>query len=38
MGVKNLPSMYINGSLVYSSIIPSRQELYTKIENSKSEL
>jgi uroporphyrinogen decarboxylase len=38
VGVKNLPSMYINGKLVYSSIIPSRQELYDKIETSKSEI
>ena len=27
MGVKNLPSMYINGKLKFSSIIPSRNEL-----------
>ena len=38
MGVKNLPSMYINGKLIYSSIIPSRQELYAKIEESKLEI
>jgi len=27
MGVKNLPSIYINGELKYSSIIPSRNDL-----------
>ncbi|HHV96534.1 MAG TPA: uroporphyrinogen decarboxylase [Clostridiaceae bacterium] len=27
MGVKNLPSIYINGQLKFSSIIPSREEL-----------
>ena len=32
MGVSNLPSMYINGELAYKSIIPSRQELFAKIE------
>ncbi len=32
MGVKNLPSIYLNGKLAYSSIIPSRQELFAKIE------
>lgn len=26
MGVKNLPSIYINGELKYSSIIPSKEE------------
>ncbi|PAB60472.1 uroporphyrinogen decarboxylase family protein [Anaeromicrobium sediminis] len=31
MGVTNLPSIYINGELVYSSIIPSRQEFIDKI-------
>lgn len=31
MGVKNLPSMYINGELAYGSIIPSREELIAKI-------
>ena len=30
MGVVNLPSIYINGALAYSSIIPSREELYAK--------
>ena len=33
MGVKNLPSIYINGELKYSSIIPSRKELFEMIEN-----
>ncbi|MEA4938839.1 MAG: uroporphyrinogen decarboxylase family protein [Christensenella sp.] len=32
MGVKNLPSIYINGTLKFSSIIPSREELQTAIE------
>ena len=32
MGVGKLPSMYINGELAYSSIIPSRDELFKKIE------
>jgi len=32
MGVKNLPSIYINGVLKFSSIIPSREELQTAIE------
>jgi uroporphyrinogen decarboxylase len=32
MGVKNLPSIYINGELKYSSIIPSRNDLFTSIE------
>jgi uroporphyrinogen decarboxylase len=27
MGVKNLPSIYVNGELKYSSIIPSHKEL-----------
>lgn len=31
IGVKNLPSMYINGELAYSSIIPSKVELEEKI-------
>lgn len=35
MGVENLPSMYINGELVYRSIIPSRQELFDEIKNYK---
>ncbi len=32
MGVKQLPSIYINGKLEYSSIIPSRNELLMKLE------
>jgi len=32
MGVVNLPSIYINGELAYSSIIPSREELFSKIK------
>ena len=32
MGVANLPSIYINGKLAYKSIIPTRQELFTKIK------
>lgn len=31
LGVKNLPSIYINGELIFSSIIPSREELYAAI-------
>ncbi|ACN17787.1 UroD [Desulforapulum autotrophicum HRM2] len=31
MGVKQLPSIYINGELKHSSIIPSQQELFTEI-------
>lgn len=31
VGVKQLPSIYINGQLAYSSIIPSREELINKI-------
>lgn len=34
MGVRNLPSMYLNGELKFSSIIPSREELFEIIENS----
>ena len=33
IGVKNLPSMYINGKLKYSSIIPNKKELIDAIEN-----
>jgi len=33
MGVKNLPSVYVNGKLKWSSIIPSREELFEVIEN-----
>lgn len=32
MQVKNLPSLYINGELKYSSIIPSADEFYEEIE------
>ncbi|NLZ72224.1 MAG: uroporphyrinogen decarboxylase, partial [Bacteroidales bacterium] len=32
MGVKNLPSIYINGNLKFSSLIPSKKELYEAIE------
>ncbi len=32
MGVKNLPSIYINGQLAFSSIIPSKEELNAAIE------
>lgn len=32
MGVKNLPSIYINGKLKFSSIIPSREELDAAIK------
>lgn len=32
MGVEKLPSIYINGQLQFSSIIPSREELITKIK------
>jgi uroporphyrinogen decarboxylase len=32
MGVKNLPSIYINGELTYSSIIPSNRELVDQIK------
>lgn len=31
LGVKNLPSLYINGELKYSSIIPSNRELLAEI-------
>lgn len=31
MGVKNLPSIYINGELKYSSIIPSNDELIAEL-------
>ena len=33
MGVKNLPSIYINGELAYSSIIPNREEFAVKIQS-----
>lgn len=32
MGVKNLPSLYINGKLYYASIIPSREEFFAEID------
>lgn len=32
MGVKNLPSMYINGELKFSSIIPAKEELEAAIQ------
>jgi uroporphyrinogen decarboxylase len=31
MGVKNLPSLYINGELKFSSVIPSNRELLEEI-------
>lgn len=34
MGVKNLPSMYINGELKYSSIIPGEKELIKTLKES----
>ena len=33
MGVENLPSVYINGQLKWSSIIPSREELISVIDS-----
>lgn len=33
MAVKNLPSLYINGKLVYASIIPGHEELYAEIRS-----
>jgi len=32
MGIKNLPCIFINGELKYSSIIPDRKELFEEIE------
>jgi uroporphyrinogen decarboxylase len=32
MGVKNLPSLYINGELAFSSLIPSNRELVEEIK------
>lgn len=32
MGVKNLPSLYINGELQFSSLIPSNRELIDAIQ------
>lgn len=33
MGVKNLPSIYVNGKLKWASIIPSKDEFYSTIDN-----
>jgi len=38
MGVSNLPSIYINGKLKHSSIIPSRVILFNEIEQAKEAL
>lgn len=38
MGVSNLPSIYINGELKWSSIIPSEKELFETIEGIKNRL
>ncbi len=35
MGIKNLPALFINGELAYSSIIPSVEELNQKINDVK---
>ena len=32
MGVKNLPSIYINGKLKFSSIVPAKEELEAAIK------
>jgi len=32
MGVKNLPSMYVNGKLKFASLIPSREKLFAAID------
>ena len=32
LGVKNLPSVYINGELAYASVIPNQEEFFQKIE------
>lgn len=32
MKVKNLPSLYLNGKLIYSSLIPSKEELISVIK------
>lgn len=34
MGVKNLPSLYINGQLKYASIIPNQDEFFGEVEKS----
>ncbi|MFP4408668.1 MAG: uroporphyrinogen decarboxylase family protein [Spirochaetaceae bacterium] len=36
MGVKQLPSIYINGDLAYESIIPSREALNARIKEARS--
>jgi len=33
MGIKNLPCVFVNGELKWSSIIPSKGELFNEIEN-----
>ncbi len=38
MGVAQLPSIYINGKLAYSSIIPSKAEFIAKVEEAKQEI
>jgi uroporphyrinogen decarboxylase len=38
MGVSNLPSIYINGQLKHSSIIPSRAILFSEIDAAKEEI
>lgn len=38
MGVKNLPSIYVNGQLKFSSIIPSKEELEAVINAAKADL
>lgn len=38
MGVKQLPSIYINGELKYSSIIPSRKALFAEIDYALSQM
>lgn len=38
MGVTNLPSIYINGKLKHSSIIPSRAILYKEIDEASNEI
>lgn len=38
MGVTNLPSMYINGQLKFSSIVPSKEKLAEAINQAKSEI
>ena len=35
VGVKNLPSIYLNGELLYDSIIPTEEELTEHIRNAK---